>query len=50
VELIYSENSENRSTASKKEYEIKKLTRMQKMELIKNYNNKEMKKQIILVK
>jgi len=35
VELVYSENSENRSTASKREYEIKKLTRIKKLELIK---------------
>ena len=34
VELVYSENSENRSTASKREYAIKKLTREKKMELI----------------
>ena len=34
VELVYSEESEDRSSASKREYEIKKLTRSEKMELI----------------
>ena len=34
VELVYSEESENRSTASKREYAIKKLSRLQKLELI----------------
>jgi len=34
VVLSYSENSENRSEASKREYIIKKLTRTQKLELI----------------
>jgi len=34
VELLYSEDSENRSTASKREYEIKKLTKIKKLELI----------------
>jgi len=34
VELVYSENSENRSTASKREYEIKKMSRNKKLELI----------------
>ena len=34
VELVYSENSENRSTASKREYAVKKLTRKEKLELI----------------
>ena len=34
VSLLYFEKSENRSTASKREYEIKKLSRLQKMELI----------------
>ena len=34
VELFYWEKSENRSSASKREYEIKKLTRLKKMELI----------------
>lgn len=36
VELVYSENSENRSEASKREYQIKKLTRIKKLELIKS--------------
>ena len=34
VELVYSEESANRSSASKREYAIKKLTRLQKLELI----------------
>lgn len=34
VELVYSEESENRSSASKREYEIKKLSRKQKLELV----------------
>ena len=34
VTLLYQENSENRSTASKREYAIKKLTRLQKIQLI----------------
>ncbi len=36
VKLLYSENSENRSDASKREYKIKKLTRIKKLELIQN--------------
>ena len=32
--LVYSEESENRSSASKREYEIKKLSREKKLELI----------------
>ncbi len=35
VELIYSEMVDNKSLASKREYEIKKLSREQKLELIK---------------
>ena len=35
VELIYSESTEDKSSASKREYEIKKLTRIQKLELVK---------------
>ena len=35
VKLIYQESSENRSTASKREYEIKKFTRVKKLQLIK---------------
>ncbi len=34
VELVYSEESENRSTALKREYAIKKLSRAEKLELI----------------
>lgn len=34
VELVYSEESEDRSSASKREYVIKKMTRVEKMELI----------------
>jgi len=36
VKLVYSESSENRSSASKREYEIKKLTRLKKLQLIKH--------------
>lgn len=35
VKLVYQENSENRSSASKREYQIKKLTRVKKLQLIK---------------
>lgn len=35
VELIYSEKTEDKSSASKREYEIKKLSRIQKLELMK---------------
>lgn len=34
VELVYFEESENRSSASKREYEIKKMTREKKLELV----------------
>lgn len=34
VKLLYSEASEDRSSASKREYAIKKLSRTQKLELI----------------
>lgn len=34
VKLVYSEESLNRSTASKREYEIKKMSRLKKLELI----------------
>ena len=34
LKLVYSEESENRSSASKREYEIKKLSREKKLELI----------------
>ena len=36
VSLVYSENSQDRSSASKREYEIKKLSRDKKLELIAN--------------
>ena len=39
VELVYFEESENRSTASKRECAIKKLTRSDKLLLITEYNN-----------
>lgn len=35
VKLLYEESSLNRSTASKREYEIKKFTKLQKLQLIK---------------
>lgn len=35
VEIIYSEQFENRSDASKREYAIKKMTKQQKEELIR---------------
>jgi len=35
VKLVYSEESENRSSASKREYAIKKLSRVEKLALIK---------------
>lgn len=35
VELVYSETTEDKSCASKREYEIKQLSRIQKLELIK---------------
>ncbi|QSZ41347.1 GIY-YIG nuclease family protein [Sulfurimonas aquatica] len=34
VELVYSEKSEDRSSASKREYAIKKMSRLKKLELI----------------
>ncbi len=34
VKLVYQEASENRSSASKREYEIKQFTRSKKMQLI----------------
>jgi len=36
VQLVYSERSENRSEASKREYEIKKMNRKSKILLIDN--------------
>lgn len=38
VKVVYQEPSVNRSTASKREYEIKKLTRLKKLELVTKYN------------
>ena len=35
LKLVYSEKSENRSSASKREYEIKKLSREKKLEIIR---------------
>ena len=37
VTLVYSEIVENRSEASKREHAIKKLSRQEKLELIKNF-------------
>lgn len=37
VTLVYSEVAENRSQASKREHAIKKLSRQEKLELIKNF-------------
>ena len=34
VELVYSEDSQDRSSASKREYAIKQLSRLKKLELI----------------
>lgn len=39
VKLLYDEKSENRSTASKREYEIKKFSRLKKLKLIKDAKN-----------
>lgn len=36
VKLLYEESSLDRSSASKREYEIKKLTRLKKLQLIQN--------------
>ena len=35
LKLVYSEEAENRSSASKREYEIKKLSREKKLEIIR---------------
>ena len=37
VKLIYFEKSENRSSASKREYEIKKLSRRKKLQLVEKF-------------
>ena len=34
--IVYQENCQDRSQASKREYEVKQLSRQQKLELIKN--------------
>ncbi|APW65531.1 MULTISPECIES: GIY-YIG nuclease family protein [Arcobacteraceae] len=44
VKLVYKESSENRSTASKREYAIKKLTRLKKLELIYKGNSSKLVK------
>ena len=36
VKLVYKEPSPNRSTASKREYQIKKFTRLEKLQLIQS--------------
>lgn len=38
VELVYCENALDRANASKREYEIKQLSRTKKLELIENYS------------
>lgn len=38
LKLVYEEDHENRSEASKREYAIKKMTRAQKLELISKQN------------
>lgn len=40
VKCVYTEESKDRSTASKRECEIKKLTRANKLKLIKSNKNK----------
>ena len=37
VKLVYEEPSLNRSTASKREYEIKKFTRLKKLQLVASF-------------
>jgi len=44
VKLVYKESSENRSTASKREYAIKKLTRLKKLALIYKGNSSKLVK------
>ena len=39
VRLVYEEDSQNRSTASKREYQIKKMKRKDKKALIEDYRN-----------
>lgn len=38
VEMVYSEASDTRSSASKREWQIKQLTRKQKLKLIAQHN------------
>ncbi len=38
VEMVYSEASDTRSSASKREWQIKQLTRKQKLKLIAEHN------------
>ncbi len=45
VKLIYKESSLDRSTASKREYAIKKLTRLKKLQLIEKSISKQFLKQ-----
>ena len=40
VKLVYSECFDTKSEAMKKEYQIKQLTRQQKLNLIKKYENR----------
>ena len=40
VELVYSEECRDKSSALKREYEIKQLPRDKKLSLIKQYNHK----------
>jgi len=40
VKLVFYEEAKDRSEASKKEYKIKKLSRLKKMSLINSTNNK----------
>ena len=39
VKLVYEEESQSRSTASKREYQIKKMKRKDKAVLIENFKN-----------
>jgi putative endonuclease len=40
VKLVYTECFDSKSEAMKREYQIKQLTRQQKLYLIKNYENR----------
>ena len=37
IKIIYTEHCKNRSEASKREYEIKQMTKAQKIELVQSY-------------